>query len=108
MSSFQKTIVVAAVLLLSITGIAQYKKGAAAVLTGTILSEQTGKPVANAHVYVILGEEEAVTNSRGEYRIESWQKLPVRLTVIQPDYEKIIVPVSSSTQKQVIRLRVKR
>ncbi|MEI9808959.1 MAG: hypothetical protein WDO16_14440 [Bacteroidota bacterium] len=40
------------------------------------------------HVYIVDGEEEALTNSRGEFRIETIQKFPLVLTVEQQDHEK--------------------
>lgn len=60
----------------------------AEVVEGTIISGKHNKPVGNAHVYIVDGEEEALTNAKGEFKIETIQKFPLVLTVEQPDHEK--------------------
>lgn len=75
------------------------------VVEGTVLSDETGKPVPKAHVYIIHGEEEAMTDNKGDFRIESWQKLPVTITVDHAGYEKTKITVSNISKKQVIRIK---
>jgi len=79
----------------------------AVVVRGTIVSEDTDAPVANAHVYIVQGEEESLSNSRGEFRIESWQKAPYRLTIDQPDHQRLTVSVTDPGRKLVIRIKHK-
>jgi CarboxypepD_reg-like domain len=75
------------------------------VIQGVVISEQTGQPVSGAHAYVIHGEEEALTNSKGEFRVESWQKLPFRLTIEYKDYRTVSISIADPGKKQVIRLK---
>jgi hypothetical protein len=77
------------------------------IIEGTVVSEKTGKPVSNAHVYIVHGEEETLTNSKGEFRIESWKKLPVILTVDHKEYEKIRISISTAPGKHVVRVKPK-
>jgi hypothetical protein len=73
---------------------------------GTVVSDQTGKPVGFAHVYIVDGEEEALTNAKGEFKIESSKAFPVKITVEHKDFQKTSVGVSSGG-RQIIRLRPK-
>jgi hypothetical protein len=78
------------------------------VIEGKVIEEVTGKPVVKAHVFILDGEEEALTNINGEFRIESWQKAPLKLTVDNyNNYRRTTVVVSDPARKQVIRLKIK-
>ena len=78
------------------------------LIEGKVVAQANGKPVNNAHVFVVDGEEEAMTNAKGEFSIRSWQKAPFRLTVEKHDqYQKEIIVVANPSQKQTIRLRDK-
>ena len=80
----------------------------AVIIEGTVVAETTGKPVTNAHVYILDGEEEALTNYKGEFSIMSWQKAPFKLTAEKHDgYEKTSIIITNPSVKQVIRLKVK-
>ncbi len=75
-----------------------------AVVSGKVLSAADGKPVANAHVFIVHGEEEALTGSDGRFRIETWQKLPVKLQVQHKSFQSTSVSVSDPNKPVVIRL----
>lgn len=93
------------VLLISLSGQAQHKKSV--VIEGRVVEETTGRPVSNAHVYVVEGEEEALTNSNGEFTLESWQKLPLTLTVdTYRRYRKLSIQVADPSRKQLVRLKI--
>src|SRR5689334_16736972 len=77
------------------------------VIEGRVVSD-AGQPVQQAHVFIVDGEEEALTNSNGEFKIRSWQKSPFRVTAEKTQqYHKGSVIVTDPSQKQVIRLRNK-
>ncbi len=95
-------------LLITFTGFSQGSKNSSVTIEGKVISETTGQPVAHVHVYVLGGEEETLTNDKGEFSIQSWQKTPLRLTVDGYNtYQKITVVVNDPSQKQVIRLKIK-
>jgi hypothetical protein len=76
------------------------------IIKGKVLAESTGKPITDAHVFVLDGEEEALTNQRGEFIIKSWQKPPYKITVEKPGhYHKASIVVSDVSGKTVIRLK---
>lgn len=47
------------------------------IVAGIVKDKQTGEPIIDAHVFTIKGEEEAVTNGRGEFRFETWKRTEV-------------------------------
>jgi CarboxypepD_reg-like domain len=77
------------------------------VVEGIVISATNNKPVSNAHVYIVHGEEEALTNSKGEFRIETFQKFPLLLTVDHRDYEKIKLTISASLRKVTVSIKPK-
>ena len=60
-------------LLFVLSGPAVAQKNSPSIVEGKVLSESTGQPVTKAHVYILDGEEEALTNNKGEFRIKTWQ-----------------------------------
>lgn len=74
-------------------------------VTGIVVSEKTGKPVADAFVYVTLGEEEALTNAKGEFKITTVRKLPLTITTEHWEYKKQQLDVTETGQKLLIRLK---
>lgn len=101
------------VLLLLLSGIFaftyQAQTNSPVIIRGKVINETTGRPVAKVHVYILEGEEEALTNSNGEFRIESWQKTPLKLTVC--DYasrnEKTSIQITDPSKEQIVRLKLK-
>jgi hypothetical protein len=76
------------------------------VIEGKVLAETTGKPVYHAHVYVLDGEEEALTDNNGNFQIKTWQQAPLKLTAERQDtYQKISIIVNDLSKKQIIRLK---
>jgi hypothetical protein len=67
----------------------------AAEITGTVTNARTGKALENVYLYITEGEEEAVTNSKGRFKITTWRKAPLVLTVQHPGYEKQRLKISS-------------
>lgn len=51
------------------------------VIRGVVLDAATQQPVAMAHVFIVKGEEEATTDSKGVFVIRSWQSFPAQIKV---------------------------
>lgn len=95
-------------LFVAIIGFSQTKSEVSFVVQGKVVSEETGKAIGNIHVYILEGEEEALTNSAGEFKIQSWQKTPFRLTVKSyNNYRETSIVITDPSKKQVIRLKSK-
>lgn len=83
----------------------QQPQQTSSMIRGVVISEQTGQPLSGAHVYVIHGEEETLTNKKGEFQVESWQKFPLKLTVEYRNFLTTSVGVADPGKRQVIRLK---
>ncbi len=90
-------------LLLSTTN----QKTGSAEVSGKVINAQTGKPVENVYLYITEGEEEAISNSRGTFRITTWRKLPVTLTIQHPGYEKQQIRITSLPAAVEVRINKK-
>jgi hypothetical protein len=75
------------------------------VIEGSVINAGNHSPVADAHAYIVLGEEEMLTSSKGEYRITSWEPLPVTLTITRKGYETIRLKINNPAEKQLIKLQ---
>ncbi|MEI6948932.1 hypothetical protein V9K67_17220 [Paraflavisolibacter sp. H34] len=73
-------------------------------LEGVVTYKASGKPAANVYLYTVKGEEEALTNERGEFRFSTGQKLPVTVYVQQDETLKLKLIVANSGRKLTIQL----
>jgi hypothetical protein len=103
-----KTLLLPFTLLFAFTSYSQVSKTEPVIIQGKVIAEGTNQPVINAHVYVLDGEEETLTDSKGEFTVKSWQKTPIKLTVNGfNNYQKQSIVITDPSQKQLIRLRTK-
>ena len=72
-------------------------------LHGVVANKVTGKPLPDIYLYTVKGEEEAITNQKGEFKFISWQKLPLTL-YIHKENENIRVLVSNPLE--LIRIKL--
>lgn len=98
-------VLVAAFVLVILSGFTLATPGNINTVTGVVVSEKTGKPVADALVYVTLGEEEALTNVKGEFKITTIRKLPLVLTTEHWDYKKQQLDITDINQKLQVKLK---
>jgi hypothetical protein len=75
------------------------------VIEGQVVAESSNKPVGKAYVYIVEGEEEALTDANGYFKIQTWQKFPLQLTVKYRDRSPVRITVSTASGRQVIRLK---
>jgi hypothetical protein len=71
-----------------IIGNSQHYSGAVATISGTVMHEKDQKPLENTYLYVISGEEEAVTDKKGKFLITTWQSFPVTVIVVHHHCKK--------------------
>ena len=76
-------------------------------IKGIIISADTKQPVTNAYVYIVKGEEEALTNARGEFTITTSEHPPFTLTVIHKNFKELKFKVNNSSQQVKISLERK-
>ena len=80
---------------------------APAVFEGKVISNETAAPVVGAHVFIIKGEEEALTGSDGSFRITSWQQLPFTITIEHKNYQTSNIRITEGGKKQLVKLKLK-
>ena len=74
------------------------------IIKGKVVTAGSQKPVANVLVYVIEGEEESLTNSKGEFTIKTRKPLPVSVTAQELSGKRSKVKVTASNEKITIEL----
>ena len=76
-------------------------------LHGTVEDIETGKPIASALLFVVKGNEENITNNKGEFKLATWQKLPLTLTIEHADYNTENIKVTEGAGTLKIKIRKK-
>jgi hypothetical protein len=70
---------------------------------GIVKDESSGEPLKNVHVYTVKGEEEAITDSKGVFRFQSWHQSVVVAAEVK-HYQRKEVRLSLPASKQTILL----
>jgi hypothetical protein len=76
-------------------------------IKGVVVSAETGKPLPGIYLFVTEGEEEALTNAKGEFIIKTWKPLPLVLTSQNIDYHNVKVKVTQTSGMIAVKLRKK-
>jgi len=84
-----------------------YLRHSQIVVQGTVLTEGSLKPVPDAFVYTVSGEEETLTDKNGNFKFTTWQSMPIALTVEHRDFETAKIKVTSLPATQAIKLKRK-
>ncbi|WP_081658844.1 carboxypeptidase-like regulatory domain-containing protein [Terrimonas ferruginea] len=77
---------------------------AAVVVQGKVVDARNDKPIAKVHVYVVRGEEEALTDNNGRFRVQSWQSLPLKVSATAQGFQTVSLLVKEPGKELVIRL----
>lgn len=73
-------------------------------IEGSIIHSLNGRQVENAYIYIISGEEEALSGKDGVFSISTWQQLPVTLVVEHPKYRSRKISVQDPAKRAIIKL----
>lgn len=76
-------------------------------LQGVVTDSETGKPLENVYLYVREGIEEDLTNKKGEFKIKTWQELPVILTIQHASYKQQQHKIVTSSRSITLKLKRK-
>lgn len=74
-------------------------------IKGIVISAETGKPIPGIYLFVTEGEEEALTDSKGEFRIKTWKPLPLVLTSQNINYHPVRLKVTQASSVISVKLR---
>jgi len=76
-------------------------------LRGKVIDADTGMPLEKVHIYIQLGNEEVLSNSKGEFQLSTWEKPPISLTASLINYSVEITTLKEARQDLKIKLRKK-
>lgn len=76
-------------------------------LKGVVTNAETGKPISGIYLFVTEGEEEALTDSKGEFRIKTWKPLPFVLTSQNQEYHNVRLKVTQANGVIAVKLKKK-
>jgi hypothetical protein len=76
-------------------------------IRGVVTNAETGKPIQGMYLFVTEGEEEALTNAKGEFKIKTWRALPLVLTSQNQDYHTVKLKVSQPEAVVNVKLKKK-
>jgi len=63
-------------------------------VSGIVISEETKLPIDKAYLYVVKGEEEAITDVKGIFRFTTWQDKPVKVFVSHNNYKSRVITLN--------------
>jgi hypothetical protein len=73
-------------------------------IEGNVIHSLNGKTVENAYIYIVSGEEEALSGKDGVFTISTWQQLPVTLVIEHPKYRSQKISIKDPGKKTIIKL----
>src|SRR6185369_819800 len=73
-------------------------------IRGSIIQSASNERIENAYLYVVQGEEEALSLRDGSFSLSTWKTLPVTLVAEHPKFKQTRVVITDASQKQVIKL----
>jgi hypothetical protein len=103
----EKNMAVVIIPLLMLLSYHDYLRHSQIVVQGTVLTEGSLKPVPDAFVYTVSGEDEALTDKNGNFRFTTWQSMPIAITVEHRDFETAEIRVTRLPATQAIKLKRK-
>ena len=78
------------------------------LVKGKIVDHSNNLPIEKAYIYVVAGEEEALSHKDGSFEIMTWQKFPLTIQINHEQYQVEKMLYKSPNEKPVIRLTPKR
>jgi hypothetical protein len=82
-------------------------KTAFTTIKGNVLFENTSTAVPKVYLYIVEGEEEALTDINGNFSIQTWQNLPVNLTIKYKDNPSFRIKISDPSKTHTIWIKNK-
>jgi len=73
-------------------------------IKGKVINAGSQKPIANVLVYVIEGEEESLTNAKGEFTIKTRKAFPIRVTAQELSGKRSKVGVTTTAGNVTIQI----
>ena len=74
---------------------------------GVVVTREGKLPVKSALVYIVKGEEETLTNGKGEFILNTWNRTPFELNIENEGFKPVRVIVNSTSETINIFLEAK-
>ena len=77
------------------------------VIKGTVVDNSSNTPVEKAYIYIISGEEEALSSKDGSFEIITWQAFPVTIEIKHEQYKSAKAVYKNADDRPLIKLQSK-
>jgi hypothetical protein len=77
------------------------------LVKGKLLDSRNQQPVEGAYIYIVSGEEEALSSKEGAFEITTWQAFPVTIKINHDQYQRSEVVYKKGEANHVIKLQKK-
>lgn len=77
------------------------------LVKGKLIDSLTGLPVEKAYIYIISGEEEALSSKDGSFEIMTWQPFPLAIQVTHDHYRSVKIVFKKGEDRPLIKLQAK-
>ncbi len=77
------------------------------IVKGRVVDNRSQQPVADAYIYIVSGEEEALSSKDGLFEITTWQAPPVTIKINHDQYQRSQVVYEKGEAIRVIKLQKK-
>jgi hypothetical protein len=74
------------------------------IVKGRVVDNVSQQPVEGAYIYIVSGEEEALSSKDGLFEITTWQALPVTIKINHDHYQRSEVVYKKGEANRVIKL----
>ena len=77
------------------------------VVKGMVIDNSNHTPVEKAYIYIVSGEEEALSLKDGSFEITTWQAFPVTLQIKHEQYKATKIVYKNAAESPLIKLQSK-
>ena len=77
------------------------------IIKGKVVDVKSQQPVEVAYIYIVSGEEEALSSKEGLFEITTWQAFPLSIKINHDQYRSAEVIYKKGIASQVIQLQKK-
>lgn len=77
------------------------------VVKGKVIDVSNQAPVEKAYVYIVSGEEEALSLKDGSFEIITWQAFPITVEIKHDQYKAAKIVYKNASESRLIKLQSK-
>jgi hypothetical protein len=77
------------------------------IVKGRVIDNKSQQPVEGVYIYIVSGEEEALSSKEGLFEITTWQAFPITIKINHDQYQRSEVIYEKGQDSHVIKLQKK-